>query len=160
PCLFQVRNVAMLQSRDGQQVRTLLGKAPAGKSLFVHPTDSNLWFWPECGFQRGNEVFIYLIALKRTPAGGNLGFKAVSYSWAKMKFPEMEVAEYVALPDFVGIDFGRGFVNEGAYTYAFGGKQEGLGSKIYVARFETKRPESDWNFWDGKNWNKEAAKAA
>src|ERR1051326_3209289 len=38
PCLFQVRNVAMLQSRDGQKVSTLSGKSPAGKSLFVHPT--------------------------------------------------------------------------------------------------------------------------
>src|SRR5258706_8963797 len=38
PCLFQVRNVAMLQARNGE-VTTLLGHSPTGKSLFVHPTD-------------------------------------------------------------------------------------------------------------------------
>src|SRR5204862_6562000 len=145
---------------DRQQVRTLLGKSPSGESLFVHPTDPKLWFWPECGFQRGHEVFIYLIALEKTPAGGNLGFKAVGYFWAKMQFPEMELAEYLPLPDFAAIDFGRGFVTEGSYTYAFGGKQQGLGSKIYVARFETKHPERDWSFWDGRNSNKEATNGA
>ena len=161
PCLFQVRNAAMLQARrDDRQVSTLVGQSPAGKSLFVHPTDAKLWFWPECGFQRGDDVFVYLIALERTPAGGMLGFKVVAHFWARMKFPEMVVTEYIALPDFSGIDFGRGFISEGRYTYAFGGKQEGLGSKIYVARFNTGNPERDWNFWDGQTWNSGPTKAA
>src|SRR5256885_689584 len=62
PCLFQVRNAAMLQEHNAH-VSTLLGHSPAGKSLFVHPTNTKLWFWPECGFQRGHDVFVYLIAL-------------------------------------------------------------------------------------------------
>jgi hypothetical protein len=163
PCLFQVRNAALFHNRgDLHQVSTLLGKKPGAKSLFTHPAAGKFWFWPVSGFQEGNTVLVYLTLLERTPEGGAWGFKAVGQYWGKLKFPELDVAGYVALPDFHGIDFGRGFAQEAGsgYTYAFGNKQDGIASTVYVARFQTTMPDRDWTFWDGQSWNADVSRAA
>jgi hypothetical protein len=162
PCLFQVRNTALIHNRKNlQDAETLLGERPGSRSLFKH-TDAKLWYWPVSGFQEKDIVFVYLIALRSTGAGGNLGFEAVGNAWAKMKFPEMTVAAYSPLPSFDGIDFGCGFVRDQASgnTYAFGSKRDGIESKVYVARFKSSNPESDWSVWDGKAWNANVSKAA
>jgi hypothetical protein len=154
PCLFQARNAALLHwNNDLKEVKTLIGKQKGFRSFFKNSEDETArWFWPVCGFQRGEAVYVYLAAMKKTGAGGAWGFAAAEHDyWGKMKFPEMVVTDYVPLPSFNGITFGNGFVQEkDGYTYAFGGKGNGLASDVYVARF--KDPEKDWRFWDGKNW--------
>jgi hypothetical protein len=51
-------------------------------------------------------------------------------------------------------------VNEGEFTYAFGGKQHDLASDVYVGRFKSAAPESDWTFWDGQRWTANVTNAA
>ena len=57
---------------------------------------------------------------------------------------------------------GVGFVPDktSGFTYAYGDQQHFIGSDVYVARFKTKHPESDWTFWDGRNWNANVTNAA
>lgn len=154
PCLFQVRNAAMVHHKnDLRHSQTLLSHKPDNRSLFQHPADNRLWFWPVSGFQHGDTIYIYLTLLQKAGDGGPLGFKAIGHYWGKMKFPELEVAAYVALPASNGIDFGCGFVIEGRYIYAFGNKQDFLESGVYVARFKIREPHRDWAYWDGKSWN-------
>ncbi len=161
PCLFQARNVGLLHSKkDLQNAQTLIGNRPGFRSWLRHPVTDTEWFWPLCGFQNGNVVYVYLSALRKTGAGGMLGFESTGHDyWAKIKFPEMEAVEYAALPSFHGITFGSGFVKERDYIYAFGGKQKGLGSDIYVARFRSAELESGWTFWDGQLWNRNVTNA-
>jgi len=162
PCLFQVRNAAMLHDKDDlQHPRTLLGTQPGDKSFFKHPTNDKLWFWPSAGFQNEDTVYVYLTALRQAGAG-TFGFKSVGHYFARIKFPEMEVAGYVALPDFNGIDFGCGFVEDklNDYTYAFGSKGVHLGNHLYVARFQTTNPGTNWTYWDGKDWTPNVVQAA
>ncbi len=161
PCLFQVRNAAMLQDANSLGGwRTLLGKGPGNRSLFQHPTDLKLWFWPVSGFQQGNAVYVYLTCLRKT-GEGTFGFEAVGHFWGKMKFPEMKVIEYIPLPEFNGIDFGCGFVNDkSGFTFAFGNKQTLTTSDVYVARFKTENPAGDWSYWDGKAWGANIGNAA
>jgi len=163
PCLFQARNAGLLQQiNDLGNVRTLSGEGRVFRSWLKNSEDgAKEWFWPLCGFQDKQTVWIYLSALRKTEAGGPFGFESIGHDfWAKIQIPEMKPKAYVALPDFDGIVFGDGLIVEGKYVYAFGGKQRGLASDVYVARFHRNRPESNWSFWDGKSWSGDVKKSA
>jgi len=162
PCLFQTRNAAMIHDRNDLQTPvTLVGRGPGFRSFFKASPDDNEWFWPLSGFQNGDVLYVYLAALRKTAAGGMWGFESAGRDyWAKIKFPELRPIMYSPLPDLHGIAFGVGFVAEGEFTYAYGGKQNGLASDVYVARFKSARPEEDWSFWDGQAWNVSVTNAA
>jgi hypothetical protein len=162
PCLFQTRNAALIHHRnDLENAVTLVGRGPGFRSFFKASQDDSEWFWPLSGFQNGEVVYVYLAALRKTAAGGMWGFESAGRDyWAKIKFPELRPVMYAPLPDLHGIAFGVGFVVDGDYTYAYGGKQNGLASDVYVARFKSIRPEDDWQFWDGRAWNPAVTNAA
>jgi hypothetical protein len=160
PCLFQVRNTAMVHHKsDLRNARTLVHSNASSRTFFRYSGSEKFWYWPVNGFQEGNTVYVYLTKLK---PGGGLGFEIVGHAWARLRFPEMTIEGYEPLPDFKGIDFGCGFVKDtdGIHTHAFGSKLVKLDSTVYVARFKTADPTGDWNYWDGTNWVGEAAKAA
>jgi hypothetical protein len=97
----------------------------------------------------------------RKTGEGNFGFEAVGHFWGKMKLPELEVIEYIPLPEFNGIDFGCGFVKDkSGFTFAFGNKQTMVTSDVYLARFRTENPAGDWNYWDGQAWSASVKSAA
>jgi hypothetical protein len=68
-------------------------------------------------------------------------------------------SEYRQLPSFEGISFGQGFVPVADFIYAYGGRQRGMASDLFVARFRRNRPEKGWAFWDGHNWNDKPGRA-
>ena len=160
-CLFQTRNAGMLQfGADLKNPTTLKGQGPGFRSWLKNGSSDDQWFWPICGFQLHDTVFIYLAALRKTGAGGLWGFESAGRDfWAKAKLPDLMDIEFVRLPDFAGIGFGQGFLKEGNYMYAFGSKQKGLGSDVFVARFSARTPEGTWSFWDGRRWTNSAANA-
>jgi hypothetical protein len=167
PCLFEARNSVLVQdTNDWMHPDTLYGRKHGDKSFFRPPDagNTNFWpcFWPAAGFQNGNTIYVYLSEIQETPKGGMWGFKSIGQSWAKMSFPGLKVTGYVKLPSFNGIQFSCGFVadQETGFTYVFGDKLHGIGSDVYVARFHTVNPETDWTFWDGKSWSDNVTQAA
>jgi hypothetical protein len=162
PCLFQVRNAGLVQDTNNlRSAQTLIAPGPGSRTWFRNSTNADEWFWPVCGFQDANSVYVYLAALEKTGKGGMWGFKAREHDYfAKIKFPELAPIVYIPLPGFKGIGFGQGFVKDGEYIYAYGGKQKGIGSEVYAARFKPNEPERDWSFWDGKRWNANVTNAA
>ena len=160
PCLFQVRNTAMVHHKtDLRYARTLVHTNATSRTFFRYAGGDPYWYWPVNGFQEGNTVYIYLTKLK---PGGGLGFETVGHAWARLGFPELIIDGYDPLPDFKGIDFGCGFVKDtdGVHTYAFGSKLVKLDSLVYVARFKTADPARDWQYWDGNGWAEDVTKAA
>ncbi|MDB6057584.1 MAG: hypothetical protein JWO95_1428 [Verrucomicrobiales bacterium] len=160
-CLFQCRNAGLLQASetDLKTARTLRTTKPIFKSWFKNSTNENLWFWPMCGFQNKDAVYIYLSALKKT-GEGMWGFgSAGNEFWGKVAFPSMEVVDYVPLPAFDGVQMGQGFVEDGNWIYAFGSKARGVGSDVVVARFKSGEP-IRWGFWNGTDWNGASTNAA
>src|SRR5258708_38552035 len=155
PCLFQTLHAALLQpANDLQPAQTLVSKGPGFRSWLKNSEDDDQWFWPGGGFQTGDAVYIYLNALRKTPAGGAWGFEGIGHDWlAEVRFPAMEPISYVALPGFNGIGFGCGFVRDEGWIYAFGGKRNGMLGDLYVARCASANPEGRWSFWDGAAWN-------
>jgi hypothetical protein len=162
PCLFQVRNAGLIQmTNDLTTARTLIGMPPGSRTWFKNSTNAGEWFWPVCGFQQDNAVYVYLAALEKTGVGGMWGFKARSHDFfAKIAFPELKQISYLPLPEFNGIGFGQGFVNAGEFTYAYGGKRNKTASDVYVAKFKSATPERDWTFWNGKQWTPDVKNAA
>jgi hypothetical protein len=162
PCLFQVRNAGLVQQTNGlADARTMIAAGPGSRTWFKNSTNADEWFWPVCGFQEGKSIYVYLAALEKTGKGGMWGFKARSHDYfAKIAFPDLTPISYVPLPGFNGIGFGQGFVKDGEYLYAYGGKQKGITSDVFVARLKSSNPERDWTFWDGKQWNVNVINAA
>jgi hypothetical protein len=156
PCLFQVRNCAMLHHQDDlQSVQPLTGKHAGIKSFFKDGPAEEPWFWPVSGFQHSNSVYVYLTTLRKKGTG-NLGFASTGQDHiARISFPEMEVAAYIPLPNFNGIDFGTGFIYEpaAAYTYAYGQKRNRMTLNIFLGRFPTGAPTNTWTFWNGTSWS-------
>src|SRR5687768_2080927 len=156
PCLFQVRNAAMVHHKDDlSKVKPLVGKGPGFKSLFKNSTNEDTWFWPVAGFQHKTNVFVYLSGLKRA-GSGPLGFASAEQDyWGQMNFPQLNVTRYLPLPNFNGIDFGTGLVQEpgSEFVHAFGQKRKGMSLSIYLARFCVAEPVTSWSFWDGNDWS-------
>jgi hypothetical protein len=154
PCLFQSRNAALVQKtktnlRDAETLRTY---GPIFWSWFKNTTNKDLWFWPACGFQRSNAVFVYLFSLKKTGEGmWGFGSAGDDY-WGKVEFPSMKIVNYIPLPSFKGLQMGQGFVADGDWIYAFGAKAKKLSADVVVARFKADEP-TRWMFWNGTNWN-------
>jgi hypothetical protein len=155
PCLFQVRNAGLIQDTNSMShAQTLIAAGPGSRTWFKNSTNANEWFWPVCGFREGTSVYVYLAALEKTGAGGMWGFKAREHDyWAKLALPELTTINYSPLPNFNGITFGQGFVKEGENVFAFGMKQRGIKSDVYVAKFKVSTLENNWTFWDGQHWN-------
>jgi len=167
PCLFDTRNAVIVQNtNDPWHPRTLLNSNSGDKSFFHPPPvkkgEPSVWFWPGAGFQEGDTIYIHLAELQSTPQGGMWGFKNVGQYWAKLSFPELRVVGYAKLPSFNGISFGCGFVKgeQSGFIYAFGQKQRGIESDVFVARFSATNPEDPWAFWTGKTWDTNVTKAA
>jgi len=162
PCLFQVRNAGLIQDKNNLgSAQTLIASGPGSRTWVRNLTNSDEGFWPVCGFQGGNSVYVYLAALEKTGKGGMWGFKAREHAyWAKLVFPELRAISYLPLPDFNGISFGQGFVKETENMFAFGMKRHGITSDVYVARFKAAAPENSWTFWDGQQWNANVTNAS
>jgi len=98
PCLFQVRNTAMVHHKtDLRNARTLVHSNAASRTFFRFVGGEPFWYWPVNGFQEGNAVYVYLTKLK---PGGGLGFETVGHAWARLHFPELSIEDYDPLPDF------------------------------------------------------------
>jgi hypothetical protein len=164
PCLFQVNNAGLLHSRnDYTNATTVLGNSAGIKSLFkLWPDGTGKQLWPGHGYQLGDTIYVYLQGIQIT-GGGSFGFSITGQDYmAKIKYPEMTVTGYTSLPYMDSVFFGGAMIKDDAsgYVYSYGVKQDGLGSKVYVARFVAARPLDAWQFWDGSNWvNNQAAKA-
>lgn len=162
PCLFQVRNCALLQPKgdwNWRHTSTLLG-ANKGSFFKNHP-DNKFLLWPGHGYQHGDTLYVYgaNIEMKGT---GALDFGSGGRDMMmKLKLPEVKVVDYDTLPEMGGIAFGMGtWKSKDGYVYTWGNKQTFIKSNVYVARFRADAPSTAWAFWDGKGWNKEVAKAA
>lgn len=156
PCLFNVRNCAMVQPMgdwDWHHTPTLLNPQ---KSTWLRSNPADNYFnWPGSGFQLKDTAYIMCFNLKNVTTG--LGFAAGGPDvFAKIKLPEMTVAGYRNLPESGGINFCVGFVKDDAegYVYIFGQKGRSVWENdIYVARFPESNPNAAWQFWDGKGWS-------
>lgn len=165
PCLFQVRNAAMLQPENDWQwkhTNTLIGNGPGFKSFFKNKPDDNYWFWPGAGFQLKDTIYVFLSNLKKTGNGIWDWGRGGPDMWGKITVRDMKIVAYTPLQDFDSISFGQGFVKDekAGYIYAFGSKLRLITGAVYVARFPINDPNKAWQFWDGKGWVPDAKNAA
>jgi hypothetical protein len=166
PCLFQVRNTAMLQplnNWDNRQTSTLLGNESGLKSFLKNRPNDSFFCWPGAGIEIDNSVYIYCTSLKNQGSGA-FGFaKAGNDFIAKLSVPEMKVTDYLSLPDFNDINFGIGYIRDkkSKWVYAYGQKYNAakIECNLYVARFAAQEPMTNWEFWNGRSWSGDVKQA-
>ena len=166
PCLFQVRNTAMLQPLNdwtSQNTITLKGTSKGIPSFFKNNSNDTFFCWPAAGLQLGDTAYVYCMSLKNQGHGA-FGFATAGNDFfAKIKIPEMKVVGFAGLPDFKGLAFGNGFIksDDGKWVYAYGQKYTGreIKCQLYVARFPINNPLSAWEYWNGNNWEENISDA-
>lgn len=157
PCLFQVRNAALVQplgNWDWTATSTRIGSGPGIPSLFKNNTDDNYLLWPTGGYQWGDTVYVYNSNIKNSNEG--LGFTRGGNDFiGKMVMPGLAVTGFDALPSFNDITFGVGFhtTEPGNYIYTWGIQSAFITSNIVVARFPKNNPRAPWQFWNGTAWD-------
>lgn len=75
PCLFQVRNAALVQPMNNWNwtaTHTLIGNGPGIPSLFKNNSNDNYLLWPTGGYQHGDTVYVYNSNIMNF--SGGLGF--------------------------------------------------------------------------------------
>ena len=72
PCLFQVRNAALLQLKDDwnwRNTKTLTGNSTGIKSYLKNNADDKYFMWPGAGIQLKDTVYVYCGSLKNEGSG-------------------------------------------------------------------------------------------
>lgn len=157
PCLFQARNSALLQpsANDWQQANTIVltGNKNHDKTFLTDKNNPNHFFWPGCGYQLNDTIFIYGMNMKN--AKGGLGFaKAGNDVWIKLLYPSLKTIAIQELPASDSIQFGSGLVEdkENGFVYIYGAKAKFISADVYVARFAYNNPAAEWEYWNGASW--------
>lgn len=159
PCLFNVRNSALLQPYGNwtrEETKTLLSQGEGPKNYLKNKTNSNQFIWPSSGVQLGDTIYVFCNLLKNV--SGGLGFGSDGPPvWGKITVSDMKVQGFSPLPDFGDIGFGISFIkdeNEGfVYVYGSRGIKGSLDSEIFLARFPAGSPGKNWRFWNGNSWS-------
>lgn len=163
PCLFQVRNAALVQPShdwDWRHTATLIGNGPGIRSFLKNNPDDEHFIWPGVGIQIKDTVYIYCSSMKNAKSElEGFGFAhAGNDFFAKVHFPDLKVVGYGALQGFDEIGFGIGFIRQGRWVYVYGQKFVKLRNELFVARFSDSRPCGPWEFWGGAGWTADIGK--
>lgn len=158
PCLFQARNSGLLQSSpsDWNKANTisLTGNRGSDKTFLADKKNPGHFFWPGCGYQLNDTIFIYGMNMKN--AKGGLGFaKAGNDVWIKVLYPSFKTIAIQQLPASDSIQFGSGLIEdkENGFVYIYGTKAKFISADVYVARFSINHP-AEWEYWNGLSWSR------
>ena len=161
PCLFNYHNSVLVQP-------TATNWDPAATSTYTASGDPNVpngspqifwhlnlskYIWPGAGVQIGNYIYAYCNEIQNVSGG----FSVTGAFLANINLTTKQV-NYQTLSNLNGINFGVGMIKSGSYVYVYGYKSVGLGSDIYVARFNTSTP-GTWTYWNGSSWVSSASSA-
>ncbi|MEZ4990840.1 MAG: DUF5005 domain-containing protein [Saprospiraceae bacterium] len=141
PCLFQVRNAAMLQDlNDPENLITLNSSNPY--TDFFRSTEPGTHFWPGQGYYFQDTVYVFLHQRS--------GFDLLGNYVAKLTYPELEVVRIDRLPLGMETAWGKAcIIDEAAgYIYNYGT----LNFKGRIARYPVNTPLQNWTFFDGNGW--------
>lgn len=162
PCLFNVRNCALLQQKgnwDWRQAQTLLTD---NKDYIRSSSESGHFNWPINGFQMKDTIFVLCLNLKNADNGW--WDTAGPPVYAKIRMSDKKVVGYKEVQSFHNIIFGTSFIdgNDGyMYTYGHEGANDIVHAWVYFARFPKNDIYARWDFYkgtgdytDNSNWTK------
>lgn len=172
PCMFQVRNAAMVQDKNNpNQMTTLLDYAQQGNNQALFklstPEPAHTFFWPGHGYVYDDTVFVFLNRYYHPPGGAST---FLGTYLAKMTLPDLQLAGIYALPAMNEIVFGRWvFVPVNSqYFFVYGNKihEVPYGDTVlpvwkpYVARVSLSNPLGQWQYRTANAWSLNPTQAA
>lgn len=160
PCLFQVRNAVFIMDQQYPRHTETYTGSRKQPSYFSLGSDNSYWFWPGCGYENGDSVYVFLNRLHKTAAGGMWGFESVDSSYvAVMPKNDLSNISYRLLAVKNGIVFTNALVKEDSGTcYLYGIKNNGMGNDLFVARFNAGAIDQPWEYYSGSGWSRNVAR--
>jgi hypothetical protein len=159
PCLFQVRNAATIVDNTSLNVEAVLLGNGSPPSYFKYGIDNDYWFWPNAGYSKGNDIYVFQNLIHRT-GEGNFGFEEVDHLFvAKINTSNLSNIEYIDLGSKDGISFNNAIVSNGDYRYVYGIRNNGFGRDLFVARFPEGSLQSSWEYHSASGWSSNSVEA-
>lgn len=160
PCLFQVRNAAMVVNNATLQRQSVLLGSGSPASYFQYGSDNSYWLWPNAGFKSGTYIYVLPHLIHSTGQGG-FGFEIVDdMQVAKINALNLSDIEYIDLGSKADISFNHAVVAEGGYSYIYGIRDNGFGRDVFVARFPEGSIEEPWEYHGASGWTPNISEAA
>lgn len=160
-----IRNSMAIQ--DGDSLQTIFNVIDGWESSLVIPpeavkgtvfSEDSLWYWPGDGFVENNKLKVFMTGFYQAEQG-NWGFRWVNANIAVFTLPDMTLESIISLdfPHDMEVHWGHAICDDDPdYTYIYG-----AGEKYpFVARATKGNIDTDWEFYDGKGWQKDSQKAA
>ncbi len=166
PGFRMIRNSALRQSGS-----CFTPIKPAGGAGWIPGATATTWLWPQDGVVHGDQLIVFLVEVKKRKTGvDGLQFEPVGGAVAFFDVDDLtEPTRLVrGTPHLDGYAFGVSAIEEGAFlhVYAHGPSpadaKSALDTGTFVARVRTTKVAdfSQWRFWNGKQWQKKAERAA
>ncbi|MFH8404258.1 DUF4185 domain-containing protein [Streptomyces sp. NPDC018019] len=171
-----VHNSLVVMGRSGRLERTLTGTTGSGTGPYF-PDLPDGWRWPvqahvEPRTPGSPEQVVRVLLWNRTPGQGPWIFGVPrATEVATLSLPDLRLEGITPVVDQSSVQdparrvlYGTASVQDGAWTYVYGG-DDGPSrptSNAYLARVPTGQlgQAGAWRFWDGKDWQPHADRAA
>ncbi len=159
PCLFQVRNAAMIVNNTTLERTDVLLGTGSPASYFRYGSDPAYWFWPNAGYKQGNYIYV-LQHLIHTIGQGAFGFEVVdNLTVAKINLANTGDVTYIDLGSKADISFANAVISDGGYSYIYGIRDNGFGRDVFVARFPEGAIQDPWEYHSATGWSANIAEA-
>lgn len=147
-----VNNLFVIQ--DGDEITTLKGGTDQNPEAYVTPFgDSSHFYWPGDGLVVGDRVYVFMLRIRNTGAGGVFAFEHIGTDMAVFSLPDLELIDQFKVARTKDVLMGVSVWREGDFVYVYGSKTT-FGKNALAARFHVDNP-SDLEYWNGIEWGQE-----
>jgi hypothetical protein len=152
-----INNCFVIQ--DGTNLTTLHGGTTAQPKAYVTPWDNpNHWYWPGHGQVIGNKLYMFMLRIRSTGAGGVWGFEHIGTDMAVFSLPSLQLTEQYEVVRHKEYLFGVSTFREGNTIYVYGTRSL-FGKRGLVARIHVDNPQHI-EYWNGTDWGNQFAGSA
>lgn len=144
-----INNCFVIQ--DGNSLTTLSGGTEEIPEAYVKPWDNdNHWYWPGHGQVIGNRLYMFMLRLRSSGAGGVWGFEHIGTDMAVFSLPDLEIIDQYEIARTNNYLMGVSTFREGETIYVYGTRSS-VGKRCLAARINVQNPDVV-EYWDGEGW--------
>ncbi len=137
--------------QDGTNITTLHGGTVANPEAYVVPWDNpNHWYWPGHGQVIGNKLYMFMLRIRSSGAGGIWGFEHIGSDMAVFSLPSLQLIDQYEVARGTEYLMGVSTFRENNTVYIYGTRSL-FGKRCLVARMQVSNPDFI-EHWNGSEW--------
>ena len=149
-----INNCFVIQ--DGDNLSTLHGGSLEQPEAYVVPWDNDDdWYWPGHGQVIGSKLYMYMLRIRSTGAGGVWGFEHIGTDMAVFSLPDLALIDQYEVVRSKQYLMGVSTYREDNLIYIYGTRST-LGKRALAARISVHNPEVI-EYWTGTEWSTQFA---